>query len=212
MSFVFTITTREPRVCASISSTTMAFVSRSAIRNATNFSDYLLRSFSTSTKSAHHNNHQQTHKYLEANAFVGSWEAPKDPKEAQARLALLRRDYAKKVKQVRKNYIQEGELLRLEKQRKDEAKQEALRVVNEERKKLKAEAAKARAEERKVANEEFRQTLVSDFHVFFNIFFFRFYCLKILIEDNLPANVSIASPKFLDSISALRFSRTVSFA
>ncbi|XP_023539037.1 uncharacterized protein LOC111799790 isoform X2 [Cucurbita pepo subsp. pepo] len=137
----------------------MAFVSRSAIRNATNFSDYLLRSFSTSTKSAHHNNHQQTHKYLEANAFVGSWEAPKDPKEAQARLALLRRDYAKKVKQVRKNYIQEGELLRLEKQRKDEAKQEALRVVNEERKKLKAEAAKARAEERKVANEEFRQTL-----------------------------------------------------
>ncbi|XP_023539036.1 vicilin-like seed storage protein At2g18540 isoform X1 [Cucurbita pepo subsp. pepo] len=140
----------------------MAFVSRSAIRNATNFSDYLLRSFSTSTKSAHHNNHQQTHKYLEANAFVGSWEAPKDPKEAQARLALLRRDYAKKVKQVRKNYIQEGELLRLEKQRKDEAKQEALRVVNEERKKLKAEAAKARAEERKVANEEFRQTLMKE--------------------------------------------------
>ncbi|KAG6597284.1 hypothetical protein SDJN02_09934 [Cucurbita argyrosperma subsp. argyrosperma] len=140
----------------------MAFASRSAIRNATNFSDYLLRSFSTSTKSAHHNNHQQTHKYLEANAFVGSWEAPKDPKEAQARLALLRRDYAKKVKQVRKNYIQEVELLRLEKQRKDEAKREALRVVNEERKKLKAEAAKARAEERKVADEEFRQTLMKE--------------------------------------------------
>lgn len=156
----------------------MAFTSRSAIRTATNLSNNLRRSFSTSIKSAHHNNHQQTHKYLEANAFVGSWEAPKDPKEAQARLAQLRRDYAKQVKQVRKNYIQEVELLRLEKERKDEAKREALRVANDERKKLKAEAAKVRAEERKVADEEFRLTLVSRFPIFFNIYVVRYYCLR----------------------------------
>lgn len=171
----------------------MASSSRSAIRTATNLSNNLLRSFSTSTKSAHHNNHQQTHKYLETNAFIGSWEAPKDPKEAQARLAQLRRDYAKQVKQVRKNYIQEVELLRLEKQRKDDAKREALRVANEERKKLKAEAAKARAEERKVAEEEFRRTLVSDFPVISKIYFLRYYCLKILIGEDFVGNVYIAS-------------------
>ena len=171
----------------------MALTSRSAIRTATNLSNNLLRSFSTSIKSTHHNNHQQTHTYLEASAFVGSWEAPKDPEEAQAKLALLRRDYAKQVKQVRKNYIQEVELLRLEKQRKDEAKREALRVANEERKKLKAEAAKARAEERKVADEEFRRTLVSDFLIFLNIYIVRYYCLKILIGKNLIGNASVAS-------------------
>ncbi|KAA0049145.1 chromatin assembly factor 1 subunit A [Cucumis melo var. makuwa] len=137
----------------------MAFASGSVIRNATNLSNNLLRSFSTSIKSAHNNNHLQTHEYLEANSFIGSWQAPKDPKEAQARLARLRREYAKQVKQVRKNYIQEVELLRLEKEQKDEAKREALRVANEERKKLKAEAAKVRAEERKIADEEFRLTL-----------------------------------------------------
>lgn len=165
----------------------MAFSSRSAIRSATNFSNNLLRSFSTSTKSAHHNNNQQTHQYLEANVFVGSWEAPKNPKEAQARLAQLRRDYAKQVKQVRKDYIQEVELMRLEKQRKDEAKREELRVANEERKKLKAEVAKARAEERKVADEEFRRTLVSGFPIIVIIYVVRFYWLKISI-----GNVSIA--------------------
>lgn len=50
--------------------------------------------------------------------------------------------------------------MRLEQQRKDEARREALRLANEEKKKLKAEAAKVRAQERKVALEEFRQTLV----------------------------------------------------
>ena len=76
------------------------------------------------------------------NSFFGSWESPKDPKEAEAKLAQLRRDYAKQVKEVCKEYIWEMELMRLEKQSKDEAKKEAIRATNEKWKKLKAEAAK----------------------------------------------------------------------
>ncbi|MFQ6645763.1 hypothetical protein Gotur_019178 [Gossypium turneri] len=120
----------------------------------------LTRSFST--KSSHHNHHQKTHKYLDPNSFLGSWKTPNDPKEAEKKLALLRRDYAKQVKNVRKDYIHEMELLRLEKLRKEEARKEAIRVANEERKRLKAEAAKVRAQERMVAEEEFRQTLLKE--------------------------------------------------
>ncbi|KAJ4846027.1 hypothetical protein Tsubulata_002542 [Turnera subulata] len=116
------------------------------------------RLFSSSAAS-HHNNHQQTHKFLERNSFIGSWEAPKTPEEAQAKLAMLRRQYAKQVKAVRKEYIAEMEMMRIEKQRKEEARKEALRAANEERRKLKAEAAKVRAQERQIALEEFRQTL-----------------------------------------------------
>lgn len=121
-----------------------------------------VRLFSTTSapKPSHHNHHNQNHKYLEPNSYIGSWEAPRNPKEAEKRLAQLRRDYAKQVKELRKDYIKEVELMRLEKLRKDEARKEALRLQNEERKKLKAEAAKARAQERQVAEQEFRQTLV----------------------------------------------------
>ncbi|XP_028804458.1 LOW QUALITY PROTEIN: reticulocyte binding protein 2 homolog b-like [Neltuma alba] len=121
-----------------------------------------LRSFATTAKPSHHNDHKRNHKFLEPSSFIGSWEAPKDPKEAEARLAQLRRDYAKQVKEVRKAYIQEMELMRLEKQRKDDARREAIRVANEQRKKLKAEVAKVKAEERKIAQEEFRQTLLKE--------------------------------------------------
>ncbi|XVE84728.1 hypothetical protein DITRI_Ditri17bG0036300 [Diplodiscus trichospermus] len=117
---------------------------------------------SFSTKSSHHNNHQQTHKFLDRNSFLGSWKSPSDPKEAEKKLAQLRRDYAKQVKNVRKEYIQEMELLRLDKLRKEEARKEAIRVANEERKRLKAEAAKVRAQERMVAEAEFRQTLLKE--------------------------------------------------
>ncbi|KAI9128373.1 hypothetical protein K1719_001366 [Acacia pycnantha] len=127
------------------------------LRKSSHFSE-TLRSFATTAKPSHHNDHKRNHKFLEPNSFIGSWEAPKDPKEAEARLAQLRRDYAKQVKEVRKAYIQEIELMRLEKQRKDDARREAIRVANEERK-LKAEVAKVKAEERKIAQEEFRQTL-----------------------------------------------------
>ncbi|XWS35157.1 hypothetical protein CRYUN_Cryun21dG0101800 [Craigia yunnanensis] len=120
----------------------------------------LVRSFST--KSSHHNNHQQTHKFLDPNSFLGSWKSPNDPKNAEKKLALLRREYAKQVKHVRKEYIHEMELLRLEKLRKEEARKEAIRVANEERKRLKAEAAKVRAQERMIAEAEFRQTLLKE--------------------------------------------------
>ncbi|KAH0856136.1 hypothetical protein HID58_084397 [Brassica napus] len=41
---------------------------------------------------------------------------PKDPREAERKLAQLRRDYAKKVSLYRKDYIHEIEMLRVEKQ------------------------------------------------------------------------------------------------
>ncbi|XP_059446934.1 stress response protein NST1 [Corylus avellana] len=138
---------------------------RGVHRTTTQFSKALLRSFSTTSKPSHRNNHQHTHEFLEPTAYVGSWwhsDPPKDPKDAERRLALLRRDYAKQVKQRRKQYILEVELMRLELQRKDDARREALRLANEEKKKLKAEAAKVRAQERKVALEEFRQTLLKE--------------------------------------------------
>ncbi|KAK8986051.1 hypothetical protein V6N11_082337 [Hibiscus sabdariffa] len=124
------------------------------------FSKTLIRSFSS--KTSHHNNHQTTHKYLDPNSFLGSWKSPAHPKEAERKLAQLRRDYAKQVKDVRKEYIHEMELLRLEKLRKEEARKEAIRVANEERKRLKAEAAKVRAQERMIAEEEFRKTLLKE--------------------------------------------------
>ncbi|KAG6667700.1 hypothetical protein I3843_01G110100 [Carya illinoinensis] len=136
------------------------------LRTSSQVSRHLLRNFSTTANPpSHRNNHQHTHEFLQPNDFVGSWwhsDPPKDPKDAERRLALLRRDYAKQVKLIRKEYIHEVELMRLEQQRKDEAHREALRLAIEEKKKLKAEAAKLRAQERKAALEEFRQTLLKE--------------------------------------------------
>ncbi|KAF7149763.1 hypothetical protein RHSIM_Rhsim02G0060400 [Rhododendron simsii] len=112
---------------------------------------HFLRSLSTSPPN---------HQFLSANDFLNSWTAHTDPKQAQAKLALLRREYAKKVKAYRKEYIEEVELERIEKQRKDEAKREAMRIANEERRAAKVASKKAKAAEREVAEEEFRQTLV----------------------------------------------------
>ncbi|KAF2553724.1 hypothetical protein F2Q68_00036565 [Brassica cretica] len=118
-----------------------------------------LRSFSAEA-ATHHRHHQETHSFLEPESYIGSWEAPKDPKDAERMLAQLRRDYAKKVSLYRKDYVHEIEMLRVEKQRKDEARLVAERAANEERRRLKAEAAKVRAEERKIFQDEFRKTLV----------------------------------------------------
>ncbi|XP_010442379.1 PREDICTED: uncharacterized protein LOC104725414 [Camelina sativa] len=101
-----------------------------------------IRSFSA--EATHHRYHQETHNFLEPESYIGSWEAPKDPKDAD------RRDYAKKVTVYRNEYIHEIEMLRVEKQAKDEARLLAERAANEERRRLKAEAAKVRAEERKI--------------------------------------------------------------
>eukprot|EP00261_Vitis_vinifera_P004500 XP_002270599.2 PREDICTED: uncharacterized protein LOC100246892 [Vitis vinifera] len=116
-----------------------------------------LRFNSTSTHSTH-----QDHTYTDPNSFIGSWTAPADPKVAQAKLTGLRRDYAKKVKELRLQYIHEVELQREDKRRKDEAKREAARRAQAEIKASKAAAAQARAAERKVFEEEFRQTLLKE--------------------------------------------------
>ncbi|KAJ0253886.1 Stress response NST1-like protein [Hirschfeldia incana] len=116
-----------------------------------------IRSFSA--EATHHRSHQETHSFLEPESYIGSWEAPKDPKDAERMLARIRREYAKKVSMYRREYVHEIEMLRVEKQRKDEARLLAERAANEERRRLKAEAAKVRAEERKVFEEEFRRTL-----------------------------------------------------
>lgn len=63
----------------------------------------------------HHRYHQERHSFLEAEIFLGSWETPNDPQDAEWRLAQVRRDYAKKVKVFRKEYIHELEMLRVEK-------------------------------------------------------------------------------------------------
>ncbi|XP_060182766.1 uncharacterized protein LOC132612668 [Lycium barbarum] len=114
------------------------------------------RSISTTVKS-HHNDDKKS---LPANKYLNSWTKPKDPKEAEAKLAFLRREYAKKVREVRKEYIHEMEMQRIEKMRKDEAKKEAQRIANEERKVAKAAEKKAKAMERDAAQQEFRKTLV----------------------------------------------------
>ncbi|WJX28674.1 hypothetical protein P8452_17363 [Trifolium repens] len=121
-----------------------------------------VRSFATRASNSHHNNHRENHKFLSPSSFVGSWQAPKDPKEAEAMLAQLRRDYAKQVKEVRKECIREMEAMALEKQQKDEARRESLRVANEERKKLKAQAAELRAQERSIAKQQFQETLLKE--------------------------------------------------
>ncbi|KAL0737903.1 hypothetical protein Bca4012_014113 [Brassica carinata] len=118
------------------------------------------RSFSA--EATHHRSHQETHSFLEPESYIGSWEAPRDPKDAERMLAQLRRDYAKKVSLYRREYVHEIEMLRVEKQRKDEARLLAERAANEERRRLKAEAAKVRAEERKIFEEEFRKTLMKE--------------------------------------------------
>ncbi|KAJ4969392.1 hypothetical protein NE237_016093 [Protea cynaroides] len=120
-----------------------------------------LRFKTTSTTPSHHHQHQLEHEFSESNEFLGSWKAPKDPKEAEANLGKLRRDYAKQVKELRKQYIYEMELQKQEKQLKDEANRNAIRIAREERKAAKAAMAQARAAERKVLEEEFRQTLCS---------------------------------------------------
>lgn len=61
---------------------------------------------------------------------------------------------------MRKDYIKEMELQRIEKLRKDEARMEALRIANKERKAAKDAKKKAEAIERQAAEEEFRQMLV----------------------------------------------------
>ncbi|XP_042406249.1 uncharacterized protein LOC121996364 [Zingiber officinale] len=102
------------------------------------------------------------HKFSEPSDFVGSWNPTDDPREAKIRLGRLHRDYQKHMKQIRAEYAYEMELLGIEKQKKDEARRDALRLANEERNKVKAAAAEIRAAESKAFQEELRQTLLKE--------------------------------------------------
>lgn len=130
-----------------------------ARRSTTSLRFSLLRQWSSVS---HHKEHIRNEEYLKPNKYVGSWETPKDPKEAQAKLAKLRRDYAKQVKEIRKQYIYEMELQRQDQIRKDEARRQEILRQREERKISKAAAALARAAERKAFQDQFRQTLMKE--------------------------------------------------
>lgn len=124
-----------------------------------------LRHFSTSPATATsetESSHRHHHDFLPPTSYINSWKRPRNPKEANQQLAFLRRDYDRKVKEIRKEYIKEVELQRIEKLRKDEARKEALRIANEEKRAAKAEKKKAEAIERQAAEEEFRQMLVCE--------------------------------------------------
>jgi hypothetical protein len=110
------------------------------------------------------------HEHSQPSAYLGSWgqSAPAaaaaagggDTREAWARLERLRKGYARDVGTLRKQYAYEAQLLEAERQRKAEARAEAVRAANEERKAAKAAAAQTRAAERRVFELDFRQALV----------------------------------------------------
>ncbi|KAL1548417.1 stress response protein NST1-like [Salvia divinorum] len=106
--------------------------------------------------------HRPQHEFDPPSSYMNSWKPPRNPKEANRQLALLRRDYDRKLKEIRKDYINEMELQRIEKLRKDTARKEALRIANEERRLAKDAKKKAEAIERQAAEEEFRQMLMKE--------------------------------------------------
>ncbi|KAL6571274.1 hypothetical protein OROHE_002939 [Orobanche hederae] len=120
------------------------------------------KAISTNTISESPVSGRNHHEFVPPSSYINSWKPSRNPKEAAAQLALLRRDYDRKVKQMRKVYIQEMELQRIEKLRKDEARKEALRIANEERKAAKDAKKKAEAIERQAAEEQFRQMLMRE--------------------------------------------------
>ncbi|XP_051180581.1 uncharacterized protein [Lolium perenne] len=112
------------------------------------------------------------HEHSQPSAYLGSWgqSAPAaaaaagggDTREAWARLERLRKGYARDVGTLRKQYAYEAQLLEAERQRKAEARAEAVRAANEERKAAKAAAAQTRAAERRVFELDFRQALMRE--------------------------------------------------
>ncbi|XP_073300899.1 uncharacterized protein [Primulina huaijiensis] len=127
----------------------------------------LLRRFSTAhtvatTTSETMSSLRNHHEFLPPSTYINSWKPPRNPKEAATQMDFLRRDYSRKVNQMRKVYIEEMELQRAEKLRKDEARKEALRITNEERKAAKDAKKKAESIERQAAEEEFRKMLAKE--------------------------------------------------
>ncbi|KAJ1274243.1 hypothetical protein BS78_05G047100 [Paspalum vaginatum] len=104
----------------------------------------------------------EPHEFSKPSGYLGSWEPAEDPREAWARLERLRKGYARDVRQLRRQYAYEVQLMEAERQRKAEARAEAARVANEERKVAKAAAAQTRAAERRAFEEDFRQALMKE--------------------------------------------------
>ncbi|EAY79942.1 hypothetical protein OsI_35106 [Oryza sativa Indica Group] len=104
----------------------------------------------------------EPHEFSKPSDYLGSWEPVGDPREAWARLERLRKGYARDVRQLRRQYSYEMQLLEAERQRKAEARAEAARLANEERKATKAAAAQTRAAERRAFEKDFRQALMKE--------------------------------------------------
>ncbi|PAN41248.1 hypothetical protein GQ55_8G029100 [Panicum hallii var. hallii] len=104
----------------------------------------------------------EPHEFSKPSGYLGSWEPAGEPREAWAQLDRLRKGYARDVRQLRREYAYEVQLMEAERQRKAEARAEAARVANEERKAAKAAAAQTRAAERRAFEEDFRQALMKE--------------------------------------------------
>jgi hypothetical protein len=102
----------------------------------------------------------EPHEFSKPSEYLGSWEPAAEPREAWARLDRLRKGYASEVRELRRQYAYEVQLLQAERQRKADARAEAARAANQERKAAKLAAAQTRAAERRAFEEDFRQTLV----------------------------------------------------
>uniref|UniRef100_A0ACD5YC64 Uncharacterized protein n=4 Tax=Avena sativa TaxID=4498 RepID=A0ACD5YC64_AVESA len=121
----------------------------------------LLRGFHASTQALAR---VEPHDFSKPSEYLGSWEpsAAEDPREAWARLDRLRKGYARDVRDLRRQYAYEVQLLETERQRKEEARAVAARIANEERKAAKAAAAQTRAAERRAFELDFRQALMKE--------------------------------------------------
>ncbi|KAI3965529.1 hypothetical protein MKX01_029436 [Papaver californicum] len=76
--------------------------------------------------------HQHVQEYSEQCNFLGSWKAPKNPKEAEAKIGLLRRDYAKQVRELRIERAQNLESWRLKEQVREEKKLEKAKELHKQ--------------------------------------------------------------------------------
>ena len=117
----------------------------------------LLRGFHASARALAR---AEPHEFSKPSGYLGSWEPAAEPREAWARLDRLRKGYARDVRQLRRQYAYEVQLMEAERQRKADARAEAARIANQERKAAKLAAAQTRAAERRAFEEDFRQTLV----------------------------------------------------
>ena len=117
---------------------------------------HLLRGFHASARALAR---AEPHEFAKPSGYLGSWEPAAEPREAWARLDRLRKGYARDVRQLRRQYAYEVQLMDAERQRKADARAEAARIANQERKAAKLAAAQTRAAERR-AFEDFRQTLI----------------------------------------------------